>query len=56
LTAEKETKECLINIDTIDFTFGIEYMHPEQYLVQGEQSEIDSLHLDEIRSSLGDPV
>jgi hypothetical protein len=56
LTAEKETKECLINIDTIDFTFGIEYMHPEHYLVQGEQSEIDSLHLDEIRSSLGDPV
>jgi len=55
-TAEKESRDCMVNIDTIDFTFGIEYMHPEHYLVQGEQSEADLSHLDQIRGSIGDPV
>ena len=48
-------KECLINIDTIDFTFGIDYTYPEKYLAPGEQSEVDPLYLDEIRRSIGDP-
>jgi hypothetical protein len=55
-TAEEENKECLITIDTTDFTFGIDYMSPDNYLVPGEQSEVDQPYLDEIRISIGDPV
>ena len=53
--AETENKECLINIDTIDFTFGIDYTKPEEYLLPGEQSNLDQSYLNEIRETIGDP-
>jgi len=53
---EKTGKECLISIESIDFTFGIDYLSPDKYLLPGEQSDIDPSYLDEIRNKIGDPV
>lgn len=52
-TVEKNLNECLINVDTIDFSFGIDYDHPEIYLVPGEQSNLSDYHFQEIQTSLG---
>jgi len=38
-------KECNIDIDSIDFSFGIDYYDKEKYLIPGE----------EVRSAIGTP-
>lgn len=49
---EDQPASCSLNMDSLDFSFGIQYDQPELYLQQGEQSNIsDSLFalvLDEI--------
>lgn len=47
---------CNLDIDTIDFTFGIDYNFPANYLIPGEQSDLDSLYLEEVRNDVGSPV
>ena len=49
------SKECEISIDTIDFTFGIDYSDPGKYLVPGEESDLSDTYLEEIRSATGTP-
>lgn len=49
-------KECLINIDTIDFTFGIDYADPGKYLVPGEQSDLADYLVDHVSSIMGPPA
>jgi len=48
-------EECKIDIDTIDFTFGIDYSNPEKYLIPGEESDLEDTYLEEIRSNVGTP-
>ena len=46
------SKECNINIDTIDFTFGIDYEDHEKYLSPGEESDLSDVYLEEIRNAV----
>ena len=47
--------ECEINIDTIDFSFGIDYDNPAKYLIPGEESDLNDIYLEEIRNAVGTP-
>ncbi|MEN8156365.1 MAG: transglutaminase domain-containing protein [Bacteroidota bacterium] len=47
--------ECEIEIDTIDFSFGIDYSDTARYLVPGEESDLNDLYLEEIRTAIGTP-
>ena len=48
-------KECKIDIDTIDFSFGIDYNDPGKYLIPGEESDLNDIYLEEIRDAVGTP-
>ena len=54
--AVPDNKECLINVDTIDFTYGIDYSNPGEYLLPGEQSNLKETYIDEILETIGTPV
>jgi len=57
-TQEQEpeiNKECTIDIDSIDFSFGIDYEDTEQYLLPGEESDLDEIYLEEITDAIGIP-
>ena len=47
-------QECNLDIDTLDFSFGIEYDNPEKYLISGEQSNLADSNLAEVVGDLGD--
>jgi hypothetical protein len=47
--------ECMIDIDTLDFTFGIDYTDTLTYLTPGEQSDLDDVYLEEVRTAIGSP-
>ena len=47
--------ECVINIDTFDFTFGIDYTDTLAYLKPGAQSDLDEIYLQEVRNEIGTP-
>lgn len=51
----KILEECKIDINAIDFTFGIDYGNPEKYLIPGEQSDLNDTYLEEIRNEVGAP-
>ncbi len=46
---------CKFDADTIDFTFGLDYDHPEKYLIPGEQSDLSVANLEMVRSAVGTP-
>lgn len=46
---------CIFDIDTVDFTYGIDYDHPEKYLIPGEQSDLSDANLELVRSAIGTP-
>lgn len=48
-------EECNIDIDTVDFSFGIDYMDPDRYLVPGEESNLSDAYLEEVRDAIGTP-
>lgn len=48
-------KECKIEIDTIDFSFGMKYDQPDLYLIPGEESDLSDAYLEEIRDAVGTP-
>jgi len=48
-------EKCDIDVDTYDFPFGIDYDNPEKYLVPGEQSDLKTSCLEEIRTAIGTP-
>lgn len=53
---EKEkSKDCTIDIETIDFSFGIDYSDTGKYLLPGEQSDINDTYLEEIKNEIGIP-
>lgn len=45
----------MIDIDTLDFTFGIDYTDTLAYLTAGEQSDLDEKYLEEIKNAIGIP-
>jgi len=47
--------ECKINIDTIDFTFGIDYNNTAEYLIPGEESDLNDANLKEMQNAIGTP-
>lgn len=47
--------DCIINIDSIDFTFGIDYNHPGKYLVPGEQSDLSAENRELVQNAIGIP-
>lgn len=53
---QDEPIACKINIDSLDFTFQIDYQNPEQYLLPGEQSDLSEQYFDEVRIGLGDTL
>lgn len=48
-------KECRYDIETIDFSFGIDYTDLDKYLIPGEQSDLKDSYLEEIRDAVGTP-
>ncbi|MFC2090390.1 transglutaminase domain-containing protein [Bacteroidota bacterium] len=44
---------CDFDIDTIDFSFGIDYKNPDIYLLPGEQSDLSNSYFEEIQNTLG---
>ncbi|MEN8248356.1 MAG: transglutaminase-like domain-containing protein [Bacteroidota bacterium] len=52
----EEPFECTIDIDTIDFTFDIDYDNPEKYLAPGSQSDLSDEHLMVIVNDIGTPT
>jgi len=50
------TYECNLNVDSIDFTFGIEYSNPEKYLAPGEQSDLSPEYLELVQNAIGIPT
>ena len=53
---DDEIEKCDIDIDSFDFTFGIDYDNPASYLVPGEQSDLKTAYLEEIRTAIGTPT
>lgn len=51
----KLLSECNLDIDTLDFSFGIDYADPDKYLTPGEESNLKDAFLEEIRAVLGTP-
>jgi len=52
--AERQ-ENCNFDVDTLDFSFGIDYDSPEKYLVPGTQSNLSDTYLGEVRAALGGP-
>ncbi|HOP02856.1 MAG TPA: hypothetical protein PL017_05160 [Tenuifilaceae bacterium] len=48
--------DCNVDIDELDFTFGIDYSHPEVYLVPGEQSDLTNENFEAVTSAVGTSV
>jgi len=48
-------EECEIDVDAIDFSFGIDYATPEKHLIPGEESDLKDTYLEEIRTKVGTP-
>lgn len=48
-----EAKECHIDIDTLDFSFGVNYENVDAYLVPAEQSDLADSNLMEVTNALG---
>jgi len=48
--------ECNLDIDTLDFSFSIDYDDPEKYLAPGEQSDLKDSYFEEIRTVMGIPT
>lgn len=46
---------CNLDMANYDYSFGIFYDEPQQYLVPGEQSDLDDKFLAEIVNSIGTP-
>ena len=46
-------KDCKIDIETIDFSFGIDYSDPGKFLIPGEESDLKEIYLEEIRDAIG---
>jgi hypothetical protein len=46
---------CLLDMESYDLAYGIEYDHPEYYLDPGQQSNLDEAYVEEIRASMGTP-
>ncbi|MCU4176210.1 hypothetical protein [Carboxylicivirga sp. N1Y90] len=45
--------ECELDMESVDFSFGIDYEHPEKYLEPGEQSDLKAIYVDEVRAAIG---
>ncbi|MEN8137990.1 MAG: hypothetical protein ABFR62_06125 [Bacteroidota bacterium] len=53
---EKEIPDPCVNyLNSIDFSFGIDYDSPDKYLTPGEQSDLSDSHLEEVRDAIGTP-
>jgi len=50
------SEECAFDIDTLDFSFGIDYEEPEKYLIPGEESDLSDSFLLEIQNTMGIPT
>ena len=46
---------CTFNVDTMDFSFGINYDVPDQYLIPGEESDLKDSYFEEIKNAIGIP-
>lgn len=46
---------CKFDVDTMDFTFGIDYDDPAKYLVPGEESDLSDDNLKIVRDAIGTP-
>ena len=46
---------CKFDVDTMDFTFGIDYDDPAKYLVSGEESDLSDDNLKIVRDAIGTP-
>lgn len=51
-----DTYDCNVDIDTLDFTFGIDYSHPEVYLIPGEESSLSAENFEAVTTAVGNSV
>ena len=53
---DQKTKQrnCNLDIDSIDFTFGIDYTDPNKYLIPGDEPDLSDTYLQEVTNSLGE--
>ena len=55
-TKKSETDQvCNLDMENFDYSYGIDYDNPEKYLISGEQSDLDNIYLEEIKSCIGTP-
>ena len=52
---EITSTECTIEIDTIDFSFGMDYSETSHFLIPGTQSDLSDSYFIEIRNIIGIP-
>ena len=52
---DNNPSKCDFIVDTMDFTFGIDYDHPEKYLIPGAQSGLSEKNIELVRKTIGTP-
>lgn len=52
---DEDPFKCNFNVDTLDFTFGIDHRNPEKYIVPGAQSDLSSENFEMVRNAIGTP-
>jgi len=53
---DNKIEKCEIDINSFDFSFGIDYDSPSKYLIPGEQSDLNNTYVEEIRTAIGTPA
>jgi len=48
-----ETINCTNYLESIDFSFGLDYENQSKYLISGEQSGLDTTYITEIQNEIG---
>ncbi|MEN8115410.1 MAG: transglutaminase domain-containing protein [Bacteroidota bacterium] len=52
---DEEPLPCTIDMENFDYSFGIDYNNPDNYLTPGEQSDLDDNYVEAIRNAIGTP-
>jgi len=49
-----DPNKCNIDMENYDFSFGIDYSNPEQFLIPGEQSKLSDSWFQEVQDTIGE--
>ena len=51
----EDPSACQLDMESFDYTFGIDYNNPSLYITPGEQSDLNDEYVEEIRAVIGTP-